>query len=41
MNPLQAGAIGTTVPTDQMLSIAKDVAYGVDSKNQLYLPDSS
>jgi len=34
MNPLQAGAIGTTVPTDQMLSIAKDVAYGVDSKNQ-------
>tara|TARA_R110002167_G_scaffold98034_1_gene258419 strand:+ start:3014 stop:9199 length:6186 start_codon:yes stop_codon:yes gene_type:complete len=34
MDPLSAGVRGTVVPTEQMVGIAKDVAYGVASKDQ-------
>ena len=34
MDPLTAGARGTVVPTEQMVGIVKDVAYGVESQNQ-------
>ena len=34
MDPLTAGLRGTVVPTEQMVGIVKDVAYGVESQNQ-------
>lgn len=34
MDPLSAGIRGTVVPTEQMVGMAKDVAYGVSAENQ-------
>ena len=34
MNPLVAGARGVVVPTEQIVGIAKDIAYGVASEDQ-------